>query len=339
MTSDRVLDKIRKIKAHMESASKIGNDKEAEAFAAMMQRMMLQHNIAMTDIEVEQMEADEPITEHWFNPEGKDGKSKRTRSYWMEDLAKIVAKAHFCDIAVNEKWNHIMLIGRKSNIEVAEFMVVTLSRLIHKMALNAWWREWTRRGGKQSYERNREVREELKGFRPAYVKSFTQRLAERYAEERRKATQGPEATTTALVRVNRAEAATRAYMHDKFKDSEPAKQITRFKDTVHGAGWRQGREAADAIDLGTHGKAVKQGAERDALSGDVERLIDNKGPDNETRQELCKEQRCHAASTQEVNTQHICPVCETEIRVGDAVHRTVDTFVIIRHCACDRRVS
>jgi hypothetical protein len=251
---ERALDKIRKIKAMFEGAKSEG---EAQTFAAMMQRMMLQHNIDMTEVEVQQMEADEPVSEQWINPEGKDAKAKRTRSYWMEDLAAIVARAHFCDIAVNEKTSLIMLIGRKSNIEVAEFMIVTLSRLVHKMALREWWKEWRRRGGETSYEENRRVREELKGFRVSYVKSFTRRLAERYAEERRKATQGPDATSTALVRVNRAEAATKAYMHDKFKDSKPAKEITKFKDTTHAAGWRAGREAADKIDLGAGGKAVK----------------------------------------------------------------------------------
>jgi hypothetical protein len=315
---ERALDKIRKIKAMMEGAKSEG---EAQTFAAMMQRMMLQHNIDMTDIEVERMEMDEPVTEQWFNPEGKDAKAKRTRSYWMEDLAAIVARAHFCDIAVNEKTSLIMLIGRKSNIEVAEFMVVTLSRLVHKMALREWWKEWRRRGGDESYAENRRVREELKGFRVSYVKSFTRRLAERYAEERRKATQGPDATSTAMVRVNRAEAATKAFMAEKFKDSKPAKEITKFKDTSHAAGWRAGREAADKIDLGAGGKAIKT-KEQEALE-----------------QSLCGQQRCHRATEEEVKTQRICPVCEEPLVVGQPVHRTVDNLVIVRHCACDKRIE
>lgn len=312
---ERALDKIRKMKRMMEGAKTEG---EAQQFAAMMQRMMLNHNIDMTDIEVQQMEAEEPVSEHWFNPEGPDAKTKRVRSYWMEELAAIVARAHFCDIAVNEKTNNIMLIGRKSNIEVAEFMVVTLSRIVHKMALREWWKEWRKRGGEKSHDENRRVRGELKGFRVSYVKSFTQRLAERYAEERRKATRGPDATTTALVRVNRAEAATKAYMHDKFANSKPAKEITKFKDTSHAAGWRAGRDAADAIDLGAGGKAVK-GTERDGL-----------------KQPLCGLQQCHHATKEEVATIPFCPVCSRAIMEGDPVHRTVPNVVIIRHCACDR---
>jgi len=310
---ERAMDKIRKMKRMMEGAKTEG---EAQQFAAMMQRMMLNHNIDMSDIEVEKMEADEPVSEHWFNPEGPTAKTKRVRSYWMEDLAAIIARAHFCDIAVNEKLNHIMLIGRKSNIEVAEFMVVTLARLVHKMALREWWKEWRKRGGEQSYERNREVRRDLLGFRPTYVKAFTRRLAERYAEEKRKAQQ--ETTSTGLMRINRAEGATKAYMHDKFKDSTPAKAITKFKDTVHAAGWRAGRDAADAIDLGASGKAVG-GTERSGL-----------------KQPLCGLQQCHHATKEEVATIPFCPVCSRAITEGDPVHRTVPNMVIIRHCACDR---
>lgn len=315
---ERALDKIRKLKAMMEGAKTEG---EAQQFAAMMQRMMLQHNIDMTDIEVERMEQDEPVMEHWFNPEGPQAKTKRTRSYWMEELAYIIARAHFCNIAVNEKTNNIMLIGRRSNVEVAEFMVVTLARLVHKMALREWWKEWRRRGGEASHEENRRVRGELLGFRVSYVKSFTQRLAERYAEERRKATAG-DSSSTALVRVNRAEAATKAYFDDKFKNSKPAKEITKFKDTSHAAGWRAGRDAADQIDLGAGGKAVKGG------TAEAQRLAQGKP--------LCGLQPCHRATLQEVETQAVCPVCEKEIVIGDPVHRTVPNMVIIRHCACDR---
>ena len=320
---ERALDKIRKIKAMFEGAKSEG---EAQTFAAMMQRMMLQHNIDMSDIEVERMEMDEPVTEQWFNPEGKDAKAKRTRSYWMEDLAAIVARAHFCDIAVNEKSSLIMLIGRRSNIEVAEFMIVTLSRLVHKMALREWWKEWRRRGGEASHEENRRVRGELLGYRVSYVKSFTRRLAERYAEERRKAT-GPDATSTALVRVNQAEAATKAFMAEKFAGSKPAKEITKYKDTSHAAGWRAGRDAADKIDLGAGGKAVK--------SPDRVKLPAHERP-------LCDQQGCHRAGESEIrgtSANGICPVCEKPIELGEPVHHTVRTFVIIRHCACDRGLS
>lgn len=309
---ERALDKIRKIKRQMEGAKTEG---EAQQFAAMMQRMMLNHNIDMTDIEVEKMETDEPVSEHWFNPEGPTAKTKRVRSYWMEDLAAIVARAHFCDIAVNEKSNNIMLIGRKSNIEVAEFMVVTLARLVHKMALREWWKEWRKRGGEDSHEENRRVRGELLGFRPTYVKSFTRRLAERYAEERRKAEQGT--TGTGLMRINRAEAATKAFMHDKFKDSKPAKEITKFKDTTHAAGWRAGRDAADAIDLGAGGKAVK-GSEPQGL----------KAP-------LCGHPLCHYMTPEESAAMPFCS-CGRLISVGDPVHRVVPFLSKWAHCGCSR---
>jgi hypothetical protein len=51
MTQEKILDKLGKIKAHMESAQEIGNEAEAQAFAAMLQSLLLKHKLEMTDIQ------------------------------------------------------------------------------------------------------------------------------------------------------------------------------------------------------------------------------------------------------------------------------------------------
>lgn len=38
--------------AHAESAEKIGNEEEAQAFAAMLQKLLLKHKLSMTEVEV-----------------------------------------------------------------------------------------------------------------------------------------------------------------------------------------------------------------------------------------------------------------------------------------------
>lgn len=327
MSTERTLDKIRKLKAHMESAKKIGSDKEAEAFAAMMQRLMLEHNISMTDLDVEKMEADEPVGTFTINPDGPGAKAKRARSYWIEDLATIIARAHFCRVLIYESSSLLCLVGRRSNVEVAEFMIVTMARLIHKMALREWWKEWRRRGGDESYERNRAVRQELLGFRVSYVKSFTQRLAERYYEERQRATQG-DGKSTALVRVNRAEAAVTAFFNENYSNAKAAKAVTKYKDTTHAAGWRAGREAADQIDLRAGSKAV-QTKEQEALA-----------------QPLCASKRCYRHETPKDTNKKVtdltCDVCKEIIVNGAPTHSYVSMGTLTginRHCACDRQLN
>jgi len=60
---DKILDKLAKIKRHMESAQAIGNEQEAQAFAAALQTMLLNHKLEMTDVEYASEMKDEPIVE------------------------------------------------------------------------------------------------------------------------------------------------------------------------------------------------------------------------------------------------------------------------------------
>jgi 1,6-anhydro-N-acetylmuramate kinase len=50
MTQEKILEKLGKIKAHMESAQEIGNEAEAQAFASMLQNLLTKHKLEMTDI-------------------------------------------------------------------------------------------------------------------------------------------------------------------------------------------------------------------------------------------------------------------------------------------------
>lgn len=248
-THDRILDKLTKIKAHMESAKAIGSQHEAEAFAAVMQRLMDLHQISMTDLEVEAYEQEEPV-QTWRIDYAKHGVKLGTRrNLWKEDLAGIIAYAHHCRILVHPQSDRISLVGRKSDCEVAEYMIVTLQRLVHKMALAEWWKEWRKMVNKDGYT-NTQARQYLLGFRVAYVRSFSTRLSQRYREER---TSMETSTSTALVRLSRADAAVADYMDVHFKKAKTASALTGYRSS-HALGYQRGREAADRINL--HGTAM-----------------------------------------------------------------------------------
>ena len=48
--NEKILDKLGKIKAHMESAAEIGNVAEAQVFGVMLQNLLAKHKLEMTDI-------------------------------------------------------------------------------------------------------------------------------------------------------------------------------------------------------------------------------------------------------------------------------------------------
>jgi hypothetical protein len=237
MTQDKLLDKLRKLKAHADSAEKIGNSAEAEAFASMFQKLLLDHKLEMSDIEFEEMERTEKVEKHWVDYSKYGIKVKNQRILWMERLAGVIARAHFCRILVHPGRNYITLVGRKDDIAVAEYMYVTLVRLADRMSYLEY--------GKYNRECMRLYGNATKahGFREAWLQAFILRLAERYEQ----AKQAAEAQCVALVRLDTAV--------DDFintmRDGKPAKKAGAL--STHTAfnreGSKRGTEAADNIDL------------------------------------------------------------------------------------------
>jgi len=246
---DKVIDKIRKMQAHADSAHKIGSENEAEAFAEMIQRLLARHKLDMTDIEFSQMEVEEPVQQHSVDYDKHGMKVSKSRVAWMEGLARIIANAHFCKILVHSGSSRISIIGRKSDADVAEYMIITLQRLIDKMSIKA------------RLTHNNECKREgrlgdIYGFRQSYIKSFVSRIAERYQEAKR--SQEGE-SSTALVRINRAEQAVKDFIDEQYSSRryQRASIVRGSSKAGNAEGHRRGRAAADAIDL--NGKAVKSG--------------------------------------------------------------------------------
>jgi len=241
---EKVIDKLRKLKAHADSAEKIGSREEAEAFAARFQQLLLKHKLEISDIEMEEEEAAEPVAEHWVDYRKYASKAEPIptgrRVIWMEHLAGIVARAHFCRILVVKNSTRIVLVGRKSDVEVAEFMLVTLVRTAVRLVR----KEYT-------VARRENPHADMKGFNVSFLEAFIARLNERFNEGRRTAAAS---TSTALVRINRAEAAVVQYME---RYSKPASSLNH-SEMYNSEGRRRGRAMADSVSLKSN--AVRSGA-------------------------------------------------------------------------------
>jgi len=240
--NEKIIDKLRKIMAHSESAAKIGNEAEAQAFAEMFNKLLLRHKLEMTDVEWNRMEAEEPVEEHYvdYRKHDKKFKASRVRVAWSERLGDIIARAHFCQIVVMSASNRLKLVGRRTDVQMAEYMLVTMQRLVETMSLREAHahRLSCRRSGAYYAPK----------FRASWIQGFVMRLAERY-EEARRSQEG--SSTTALVRLPKAARDVAKYIDDKMDEEDGFKKaaIVRGSRGHSAAGYQRGREAADQINL------------------------------------------------------------------------------------------
>lgn len=174
MTREEVVDKIRKLRNHAKSAEEIGSEAEAQAFAAAMQRMMAEHKVR--EHELKDKEDEDIVVVPVGGP--KYGlKIVRKRVRWSEDLADVVAKAHWCKIIVHHGSNIISFVGTPEDVEASSTTYAYLAQcaeiLSEKEYVRAFYDEKNSGG---------DVRR-VRGFRKSFLIGFTSRLSERYEEE------------------------------------------------------------------------------------------------------------------------------------------------------------
>ena len=238
---EKIIDKLRKIMAHAESAAKIGNAEEATAFAEMFQKLLAKHKLEMTDVEWNKMEEDEPVLEQYVNYKRWDEtfQARRTRVAWSERLSSIIAVAHYCQIVVLQGSNQLKLVGRKTDVAMAEFLIVTMQRLVEKISL--------REAHAHRLACRKSATHYAPRFRESFIQGFVTRLAERFDEAKR-AQEG--SSSTALVRVNKAALAVKNFIDAKMNNGGyKTAAIVRGGRGYSPEGRERGRKAADEINL------------------------------------------------------------------------------------------
>lgn len=118
---DSIVERIKKLSAHADSAAKIGSQAEAEAFAAKVSSLLLEYNLSLSDIPVDER-PDDRIDRTHFDPLAYGLKAKKSRVLWQEQLAVIIAEANFCRVFVSVGRNSVSFIGKAHNRDVVVWL-------------------------------------------------------------------------------------------------------------------------------------------------------------------------------------------------------------------------
>jgi hypothetical protein len=235
--NEKVIDKIRKLHAKAESCEKIGSQAEAEAFAAMVNQLLIRHNLSMASVEWAQRNEEDPIIKEWVDFQAYNIDIKYRRVQWSEQLASLICQAHFCKLLLSNNSNQLCFVGHKTNREVAEYLFVTMYRLatvLSEKAYVAYFYE-CRGNGDVTLAR---------GFKSAWLYGFLQGLRERFDQER-KAVNVP-VNSSALVKVNQTLGMVEKWLNQNIK-AKMARGLNQFK--FNNEGVKRGKQAAADVSL------------------------------------------------------------------------------------------
>lgn len=264
----KILKKLVKMQASRQSEAAIGNAEAAEAFAAMINKMLIEYELSPSDLDYARATDDDPVVEIGTDLEHYGIDKSKVRIAWQEQLASHVAAAHLCTILISPHGNRVWFVGTRSHATVAEYVYGTMVPLIAKMSKQAEVKYWRETGCGRGRE-NKAL-----GYRNSWINAFVQRIWERFAEARRTAVAEAVAkqalsNETALIRLDGALVKVRKYIEDKFGHHRSAARYANAlgrRAGSHAAGREAGRAAADSITLGRRGVTGSVGPKK--LLGD-----------------------------------------------------------------------
>lgn len=229
-----VMDKLRKLMRHEESAREIGSIAEAEAFAAKIQQLLIEHKLEMSEVKAsddhDTERDDGPVDEQKFDPTALGiPYSGRQRVAWIEDLASVIARAHFCRILVMNGTTSIWFVGKAQDRAVTGYVFSALVKAAIAQCDSA-------------YNRARsDPWADTKGFRRSFYSGFVGAIRDRLYQQRKAA---DATTSTALVLAN-ADGAVQAYMK---KHSSKASSIGS-SSTFNRDGFSRGQAAGQRASM------------------------------------------------------------------------------------------
>lgn len=241
---EKVLDKIRKL---MASAGNNPSAAEAAVAASFAQKLMLEHNIEMTDVQFVELRESDPVRSFFVDPEDLGLPSKKVRVAWSERLAAAVLRAHTCEMILAAKGNGFTVVGRKQDAEVAIFVYHYLYQLCEALTKRGYAEQWRKaeKAGNVTLAR---------GFKESFRMGFVLEVSKRYKEMRARVQDEMLSRGVALVHLAATEKEVEEFMENLAKAgaTETGRAVTgRLRS--HEEGYRQGREAGSRVDLGRKG--------------------------------------------------------------------------------------
>jgi len=243
---NKMIKKLAKLRESRASEAQVGTAAAAEAFASMINKLMLDYELSPSDIDYARSDSD-PVIEVKVDLGAYKIRQQKTRIAWQETLAGIVAQAHLCTFLLRPKSNDIWFVGTKSHAVYAEYAYGTLVPVIDKLSDVEYYAFL----GKCQREGNSS---RAHGYRPAWLKAFVLRIEERFKEARQAAIyESPTSESTALMRLNGALQKVNRYIDDKFSGHRRTASALAAKVRYHAEGRAAGRAAADRVALGRRG--------------------------------------------------------------------------------------
>ena len=254
-----MIDKLRKLIAHEQSARSIGNLEEAEAFAAKIQNLLTAHKLSMSEIDFQAREDGEPIDWEEVNASDIGTRSKKFKVWWRVIIAKNIAKINSCQV-VRGRRNNFFFVGRTSDRELAKILYIYLVELGEELCSKAERADreiqklkFNVKHGINSFSVPDWARAAfsswMKSYRESWKNGFAEAIAKRMEDQYNETLKAQAQTSAnAIVHIKRDALAVEEYL--KGKTQAGRGRINHDKSNADG--YARGQSTGNSVNLSPH---------------------------------------------------------------------------------------
>ena len=203
---DKIMSKIKKLKALYEGAKQIGSEGEAANAAALLNKLLLQYNLSMEEIDLSEKPQD-PINHEVIS--GFEYKS--IGGEWENRLTSVLCRHNLCHCYVyGSSYKRLLIVGRQENKELVKWMLSMLKERYVSFSKTAY-KEY-----KESPE-YRYTRYSKDRFQRSYLLGCAEGLDAKLTEERRREEKEDQKFATQVnALVVQSDGALKAYVAEQF---------------------------------------------------------------------------------------------------------------------------
>lgn len=183
---EKVIDKIRKVLAHAESARAMGSIAEAEIYARKVQQLLNEYNLSRADLTEDEVRAEIIHDTMPLKVPGIGGRSSF-------DVMSVVAKFNWCKAYTmgNASENKMIIVGSPDNIEVCKYIHAVVMPVFLKVGKEKY----------KEYARHNPTAVGQDTFMRTFLKGCADGLYSKFKAEREEFEKANE-SSTAIIRTN-----------------------------------------------------------------------------------------------------------------------------------------
>lgn len=147
-SKSQIIERIKKLKAHAESAKSLGSLEEAESFMLKVTELLQEYNISLHEVESHQTEEKDKF-KNWQYSEWISFYDKHQGWQWKKELMSVICRYNFTSYTFSSMTKRLQVYGHMENVDTTVWLYHYLEIGLYNLAEETYQKELNKKSGEE----------------------------------------------------------------------------------------------------------------------------------------------------------------------------------------------